>query len=99
MRPGTSLIEIRAYGWWGSGPKGFPNADMNFWGNFYMARLWYTNSTFYWWYGANDTDSWYNDEELSALKNQLIKGMVARDKDVRVYWDRLKCTLATVIGI
>ena len=86
MRPGTSLVEIRPAGWWGGGPKGLP-ATLDFWANTILQKMWYTNSTFYWWYGANETESSFSDAEPAGLPT-----------DVRVVWSRLKCTLTKVLA-
>jgi hypothetical protein len=86
MRRGTSLIELRAHEWWTDEVPGLPG-KIDGWANFYVQKLWYTNSTYYWWYGA--------DKEHSELN---VPSHVARDKDIRVEWPQLSCTLAKAIA-
>merc|ERR1711924_372889 len=77
--------------------RGLPGI-INHWSNFYLQKMWYTNSSFYWWYGASDEDSKYSDEELAAISSKKITRRIARDKDVRLDWTRLKCTLMRAIA-
>lgn len=85
MRPGSSMIEVRAQDWYHPNAAG-EISDPNHWSNAFLQTLWQTNSTQYWWYGASKANS--------------VRGphsTYARDDDVRLTWATLECMLKQIV--
>jgi len=85
MRPGSSLIEVRAFDWYAADTNGvLSNPDA--WSSTIAQSLWLTNTTFYWWYGADKNNS-FPDNKSSVP---------GRDSDVILSWPVIACMLERV---
>mmetsp|Transcript_26871 Transcript_26871/g.55805 ORF Transcript_26871/g.55805 Transcript_26871/m.55805 type:complete len:108 (-) Transcript_26871:297-620(-) len=85
MRPGASLLEVRPHGWWDTGPEG-RLLDPDAWPNVLAQKVWLTNRTRYWFYGALANESFPDSRSK----------VPGRDSDVQVSWPLLKCMLERI---
>jgi len=86
MRPGSSLIEVRAKDWYAVDSDGRLK-DPDSWTSTIAQSLWYTNNTRYWWYGADAEDSFPDTRSK----------VPGRDSDVVMQWPTLACMMEKVI--
>jgi len=85
MRPGSSLLEIRANLWWEADEHGVLTNPSS-WPNTLAQELWLTNNTRYFFYGALQNESF-------PYKQSAVPG---RDSDVEVSWPLLQCMLQRI---
>jgi len=86
MRPGSSLIEVRALDWYATDTKGVL-ANPDAWSSTIAQSLWLTNTTFYWWYGVDKNNSFPDNKST----------VPGRDSDVFLSWPVIACMLERVV--
>lgn len=93
MRPGTSMIELKAKGT-------YENPDVTSWLNACKAELWLTNSTFYWFYGLNESEcSDPGTVHYDGENHKMTAGVYPRDWDTSPDWSVLQGILEEVVSV